>query len=348
MKLFKYVLLILAIFAGIGVLVIAFSQQRREGFKVLENLGIGVGRGKNVAKTYSEGERLTIDYLLNRNYTPSKVKIERFLGDRQGYKEYIASYLSDGLKIYALLTVPKTGGSDGKYPAIVFNHGYIPPSEYRTTERYEKFVDALSKAGYIVFKIDYRGHGESEGEPEGGYTSNAYVIDSINAIEALKNFEKVDPSRIGIFGHSMGGWITSRVLVVKGEEVKAAVIWAGVLGSYKDLFEVWLTEDNPSIPAWRRGLGEELEARFEPRESPFWEKASITGYIQRIKAPIQLHHAKTDKHVPFELSKRFYELLKKEGKEVELYSYEYDDHNLSRNFPLAMRRTIEFFDRYLK
>lgn len=38
---------------------------------------------------------------------------------------------------------------------IVFNHGYIRPTDYRTTERYGGYVDAIALRGYIVFKPDY-------------------------------------------------------------------------------------------------------------------------------------------------------------------------------------------------
>ena len=40
--------------------------------------------------------------------------------------------------------------------------------------------------------------------------------------------------------------------------------------------------------------------------------------------------------------------MKKEGKEVELFVYEGDDHNISANFNVAMQRSIEFFDKNLK
>ena len=45
------------------------------------------------------------------------------------YRRYYASYFSEGLRIYALLTVPFGEPPAGGWPAIVFNHGYIPPDE---------------------------------------------------------------------------------------------------------------------------------------------------------------------------------------------------------------------------
>lgn len=48
------------------------------------------------------------------------------------------------------------------WPVIVFNYSCIPLSVYRTTERYKAYVDALARSGYIVFKPDFCGHGNSE------------------------------------------------------------------------------------------------------------------------------------------------------------------------------------------
>jgi len=42
------------------------------------------------------------------------------------------------------------------WPVIMFNHGYIEPEKYRSTERYMDYVDYFAKNGYIVFRSDYR------------------------------------------------------------------------------------------------------------------------------------------------------------------------------------------------
>jgi len=52
--------------------------------------------------------------------------------------------------------------------------------------------------------------------------------------------------------------------------------------------------------------------------------------------------------VPFAASETLYRQMLEAGRPIELYTYDGDDHNLSQNFGLAMQRTIEFFDRYLK
>ncbi|MFZ0533059.1 MAG: hypothetical protein WAM09_07740, partial [Anaerolineales bacterium] len=102
-------------------------------------------------------------------YPGSMITIEETLEPGANYSRYIAWYESEGLKIYGLLTIPFGDMPAEGWPAIVFNHGYISPLVYRTTERYIAYVDQLARHGYIVYKIDYRGHDRSEGEASGAY-----------------------------------------------------------------------------------------------------------------------------------------------------------------------------------
>jgi hypothetical protein len=77
---------------------------------------------------------LTIESMRQRQYPGSQIVIEQTLAPGSNYNQYIASYQSEGLKIYALLTVPMGEKPATGWPVIVFNHGYIPPQVYRTTE----------------------------------------------------------------------------------------------------------------------------------------------------------------------------------------------------------------------
>jgi uncharacterized protein len=52
--------------------------------------------------------------------------------------------------------------------------------------------------------------------------------------------------------------------------------------------------------------------------------------------------------VPWEFSQILYDELMQANRVAELYTYDGDNHNISDNFSLAMQRTIEFFDKYLK
>jgi dipeptidyl aminopeptidase/acylaminoacyl peptidase len=243
--------------------------------------------------------------------------------------------------------MPPTG-----WPAIVFNHGYIPPTQYRTTERYIAYVDWLARSGYIVFRIDYRGHDRSEGEATGAYGDIGYVVDVLNAVASLKQFPQADPARIGMWGHSMGGYLTLRAMVIS-TDVKAGVIWAGVVASYPDLLTRWRRESGPtptpgpsSSRRWRSNLVEQFGT---PEENPdFWNGISANAYLTDLSGPIQLHHGTADESVPVEFSEILTQQIVEAGKTVELYTYEGDNHNLSNYFSQAMTRTIQFFDMHLK
>jgi dipeptidyl aminopeptidase/acylaminoacyl peptidase len=283
----------------------------------------------------------------------SPITIEETLEDGPNYFRYYAYYLSEGYKIYGLLTVPFGEQPATGWPAIVFNHGYISPEVYRTTERYIAYVDQLARSGYIVFRIDYRGHDRSEGEARGAYGDPGYLADVLNAVAALQSYPKADPQRIGMWGHSMGGYLTLRAMVVS-KDIKAGVIWAGVVASYPDMLCCWRRTDNFITPTpdpdrprgWRTGW---IELYGGPETNPdFWNSVSATSYLADISGPLQLHHGTNDHSVPIEFSQTLYNKLVEAGKTVEYYEYEGDDHNLAKYFSLAMSRTINFFDQYLK
>jgi uncharacterized protein len=303
---------------------------------------------------------LTIAALREGNYPGEPIIIEETLAPGGNYDRYIASYKSEGNKIYALLTVPhgdpSAGSGQGKpatgWPVIIFNHGFIPPAEYRTTERYIAYTDGFSRNGYIVFRSDYRGHGSSEGKAEGGYGNNGYTIDVLNALASIKKYKDADPKRIGMWGHSMGGFITLRAMVVR-KDIKAGVVWGGVVASYPDLINNWRRPipGQPSITPggarrWRQIL---VDQYGEPKNGvKFWDSISSNAYLQDISGPVQLHHGTNDESVPVAFSTNLAKQMESIKKPVELYTYEGDDHDITANFNTAMERSIAFFDKYVK
>jgi dipeptidyl aminopeptidase/acylaminoacyl peptidase len=282
------------------------------------------------------------------------VAIEQVLPSGPNYSRYIASYQSEGLKINALLTVPFGEKPETGWPVIIFNHGFIPPDVYQTTERYVAYVDNLARRGYIVFRSDYRGHADSEGEARGAYGQPDYVVDVLNAAAAMRLYPEADPERIGMWGHSMGGYISLRSMVID-PGIRAGVIWAGVVASYPDLVTRWRRTPTPGgadpgvtspLRGWRSGL---VEVYGVPEANPgFWASISANSYLADLSGPVQLHHGTADTSVPVGFSETLYEQIRQIGGAVELYLYEGADHNLSAPFSVAMQRTIEFFDRYLK
>jgi uncharacterized protein len=294
---------------------------------------------------------LEISAMRARDYPGSDIVIEKTLDPGVNYSRYYVSYRSEGLKIYALMTIPNGEKPATGWPVIIFNHGYIPPEIYRTTERYVAYVDLIARSGYIVFRSDYRGHDQSEGEARGAYSTPDYTVDVLNAVASMKNYPDADPNRIGMWGHSMGGYITLRSMVIS-KDIKVGVIWGGVVASYPDLLTKWRRGPNASAPptpsarSWRFSL---IQQYGSPEENPeFWNSISANSYLSDISGPLQLHHGTADEEVPLEFSETLYYQMLAANKYVELYKYDGDNHNISNSFGTAMQRTIEFFDRYLK
>ncbi len=283
---------------------------------------------------------LTIEYLRSRSYEASELVIEQTLEVGPNYYRYVASYLSDGLKQYGMLTIPFGEKPATGWPVIIFNHGYIPPEVYQTTERYIAYVDGFARSGYIVFRPDYRGHANSEGEARGAYGRPDYVIDVLNAVATLKAHPDADPDRIGMWGHSMGGYITLRAMVVDAD-IKAGVIWAGVVAAYEDMTDVG---GRP-----RFGTRQLLETYGPPSLMPeFWASISANSYLADLSGPLQLHHGTADTSVPAEFSTNLALEVREVGGIADLYIYNGDDHNISNYFTGALLRSIEFFDLYVK
>lgn len=298
---------------------------------------------------------LEIEMMRATTYPGGELVFEETLSPGSNYSRYIVSYPSEGLKIYAYMTVPEGDPSDTGWPVIIFNHGYIPPDVYRSTERYVAYVDGFARHGYIVFRSDYRGHGFSEGQPTGGYSTPAYTVDVLNGMYSVMRYDLADPNRVGMWGHSMGGQITLRSMVVV-DDIRAGVIWGGVVSSYPDIFTYWWDPRREQLraeglpQAFRSSWRDDLMTQYgTPDENPgFWASVSPNTYLQDLSGPIQLHHGTDDETVPFVLSELLEAEMQAAGLYVDFWRWDGDDHNISTYFNQAMTRSIQFFDDYVK
>lgn len=291
---------------------------------------------------------LAIPTMRARTYLGSPLIVEQTLAPAANYKRYLVSYRSDGLQIFGLLTVPTGTPPPTGWPVILFNHGYIPPDRYRPTERYEAHIDALARNGYIILRPDFRGHGASEGSAAGGYTGPAYTIDVLNAVAAVRTYAPADPARIGMWGHSLGGLLTLRSMVID-KNINAGVIWSGVVVAVPDLLALLDFSPTPIPSAVFRFRDQLYRAFGTPQANPdFWNTISPNHFLADLSGPLQLHHGTGDAIVPVLFSAILTDQVAAAGQAAELFTYPGDDHNITANFDTAMARTLRFFDEQVK
>ena len=179
--------------------------------------------------------------------------------------------------------------------------------------------------------------------PSGAYGSPNYVVDVLNALASMEHYPDADPNRIGMWGHSMGGYITLRSMVITNT-IKAGVIWGGVVGPYPNLFMRPTATPTPEgatprptstrAPGFGRRWNSELVRLYgSPEENPaFWESISANAFLDQLSGPIQLHHGTADTSVPLLASETLYQEMMDAQEPVELYTYQGDNHNISNNF----------------
>lgn len=283
-------------------------------------------------------EGLTIESLRKRKYNGSDLKIVKTISENPAYTKYQIQYRSDGLSISGVMNVPKAGKAP--YPVLILNHGYIPPEKYTVGRGSRREQDYFSRRGYVTIHPDFRGYGESSPDPAARYDFNVgYTIDVMNLVEAVKKYEGgiLDASRIGMWGHSMGGGVTERIMVLRND-IKAFVLFAPISSDISD--NLYLVQGKITDIEKDYGITPETRKLLSD-SSPYYFLSSVT-------APAMIHHGTKDAIVPIEYSKKLSRSLLRNRKTALLYTYEGEQHEFIKAWPLVMTRSQNFFDQYVK
>lgn len=276
--------------------------------------------------------------LIGKNFV-----IEDTLKEEDAYVRHAVSYLSNGLKITGILNIPK---GNGPFPLVILNHGYIDPAVYTTGRGLKREQDFLARNGYAVMHTDYRGHAGSDPSPD---TRNAYdagleySMDSVNVIHAIENADmpKIDTSRVGMLGHSMGGGVSLNIAVAHPELVDAFVLYAPVSGDAWRNYDRWedMRDENDRT---RDVLG---TANSNPHA---WLKLSSATRLSEVRSPILIVHGSEDADVPVEWSRELADALEGVRKKATYLELEGEKHEFIAQWDTFMAETVAFLDRHLK
>ena len=203
---------------------------------------------------------LSIDALRTREFG-SRLIIEEAI-ESVSNTTYMASYVSDGLRIYSRIDLPDIEAPDAGYPVVVFIHGWAgidaaPDLDFFVGEasNYGQMIATYVDAGFAVFTPGFRGHGTVDGIQadgieymrawdNGSYLSPVfYAIDVLNLVDSLDKFAladldfNLDLDNINLVAHSQGGDVALIALAISGEgssirnDITAASIWSGCFPS---------------------------------------------------------------------------------------------------------------------
>lgn len=127
---------------------------------------------------------------------------------------------------------------------------------------------------------------------------------------------------------------------------KTPDVWAAGVEEYGIINSMtMLQHEDPSLQQYEKSLlGDPVKDRA------VYDAASPITYIHAVKAPLLVLQGDNDPRVPKEEATQVVELLKKDGKTVDAHYYPNEGHGFSKreNQIGAIRRTVEWFDKYLK
>lgn len=136
--------------------------------------------------------------------------------------------------IPAILAVPKAGGRNAEYPAVLMVHGFASHKD-EVGDMYKREARYLAVAGYASLRIDFAGSGESA-QPWVANTYDGMVADTRIALDWLVDHSSTDDDRIGILGFSLGSRIAAAVAGTD-DRIVAFANWSGAVENGRTGFE---------------------------------------------------------------------------------------------------------------
>jgi len=243
----------------------------------------------------------------------------------------------DGQTLHYRMFEPAKKVAGKRYPVVVGVYG--GPGAQRVTNSWspkDLYFQYLAQNGFIVFQLDNRGsenRGKAFEDPIYKKLAVVELEDQITGVEYLRSLSYVNPQKIGIYGHSYGGYMTIMAMLKAGDYFAAGVSGAPVTDWR--LYDTHYTE---------RYLG-------NPNENALgYEQSSVFPYVDGLKGKLLIYHGMADDNVLFTHSTKVFGALQKQGKLFEVMTYPGSKHAMfGQPVQTHLHKTItEFFERTLK
>jgi len=259
-----------------------------------------------------------------------------------GRSELIHYLNDDGVMLEAILTKPENFDPSKKYPLMVYiyeklsaglhNYGAPGPGTNINPARYVS-------NGYVLLQPDI--------VYDIGYPGSSAMKCVLPAVQKVVGEGYIDPKRIGIQGHSWGGYqisymITQTDLFAAVEAGASVVNMTSAYGGIRwgtgmsRAFQYEKTQSRIGAPLWTRAL------QFIENSPLFW--------VERVSTPYLTIHNDEDDAVPWYQGIEFFSALRHLGKEAYMFTYNGEKHGLRdrENMKHWSVHLDEFFDHFLK
>ncbi|MCG2880638.1 MAG: S9 family peptidase [Vulcanisaeta sp.] len=230
---------------------------------------------------------------------------------------------SDGVEVEGWVMRPVDFHPGIKYPAVLEIHGG-PKTAYGYSFMFE--FQLLANEGFVVVFMNPRGsdgYSEEFADIRGHYGERDYedLMEGLDYV--LRNYDFIDPNRLGVIGGSYGGFMTNWI-VTHTDRFRAAVTdrsisnWVSFFGT---------SDIGPYFANDQIGGGEGKD---------FWNSLEIylakspIMYVRNVKTPLLIIHSLEDYRCWFDQAVQLYTALKYLGKEVKMVVFPGENHDLSR------------------
>jgi len=257
------------------------------------------------------------------------------------YADYLAEHVTpelgtltaeDGQTLHYRLTRPAR--IEGRHPLVV--HVYGGPGVSRVRNDWAPLLLQLfAGRGFGVLELDNRGstgRGRAFEAPIYRHMGDAEVRDQLVGARFAQSLDWVDPERIGIYGHSYGGYMTIMCLAKAPEVFRAGASVAPVTAW--ELYDTHYTE---------RYLG-------TPDDNPDgYEKSAVFPYLDNLSGKLLLIHGMADDNVLFTHTTRLIKALQSRCLPFEMMAYPGSKHALQERSVSIHRfnMILDFFERNL-
>jgi len=258
------------------------------------------------------------------------------------HSELIDFVSEAGVRLQAALRYPANYDSSRQYPMIVYTyeilsnglHSYTTASE---TSYYNQMV--WQQEGYFVLN------------PDIVYTPREPGVSALQAVrpavEKIVEMGLVDAARVGLIGHSWGGY-QAAYIPTRTNMFAASVAGAGLTDFVSMMGAIHWSSGLPESSHWETG-----QARMEV---PFWEdeeahrRNSPIHKVQDLETPMLMMYGDDDGTVDYDQGTEFYNFARRAEKQMVLLVYEGEGHSLrqEKNQKDYQRRILEWFGHYLK